>query len=222
MTGRPGISPYPYLIRPNSLLIKRRRVFFSFHFQRDGWRANQIRQSWRFGNEITRAGTGFFDGSLWESAKRKSDGSLKALINSGLENTSVTCVLAGTETYARRWVRYEIAKSVARGNGLLTVWIDQKRDSNGLTCARGPDPLSFMGVYLAEPGKIYLAELVAGEWRRYMDYQIPVNLPRQWRAPTDSNVIALSNYARNHCYVTENGPSSFAVWIESAAQSVGR
>ncbi|QIK79044.1 TIR domain-containing protein [Sphingomonas piscis] len=202
--------------------IKRRRVFFSFHFQRDGWRANQIRQSWRFGNEATRAGTGFFDGSLWESAQRKDDASLKALINTGLENTSVTCVLAGTETYARRWVRFEIAKSVARGNGLLTVWIDQKRDPNGLTCARGPDPLGYMGVYLAEPGKIYLAEYHSGRWQRYLDYRMPVQLPSSWRAPTSSNVIPLHNYARNHCYVTEGGSTSFAMWIEAAAQSVGR
>jgi hypothetical protein len=47
---------------------------------------------------------GFFDASLWESVKRSGPAALKRLINDGLENTSVTCVLIGSETYVRPWV----------------------------------------------------------------------------------------------------------------------
>lgn len=222
MSGRPLLHSGLYRLPLPPLLPKRRRVFFSFHYQRDVWRANQIRNSWRFGHEATRTGTGFFDGSLWESSKRTGDSSLKALINKGLENTSVTCVLAGTETYSRRWVRYEIARSVVRGNGLLTVGIDRKQDQRGNTCAAGPDPLAFMGVYLAGPNKILLAEVSNGTWRRYMDYQLPVVLPSGWRKPDSTNVIPLSCYARRHCYVAEHGPFSFANWVEVAAQRAGR
>jgi hypothetical protein len=167
-------------------------------------------------------GTGFFDGSLWESSQRKGEASLKALINSGLENTSVTCVLAGTETYSRRWVRYEIAMSLVRGNGLLTVRIDRQGDRRGFMCAAGPDPLDCMGVYLASGDRILLAELIGGRWERYKDYQLAVKLPLPWQAPTTSLVVPLSNYAGTYCYVADQGPQRFATWIELAAQSVGK
>lgn len=200
----------------------KRRVFFSFHYQEDIWRANQIRNSWRFGHESTREGRGFFDGSLWEKSQRTNDESLKSLIRNGLENTSVTCVLAGTYTYIRRWVRYEIARSVVKGNGLLTVFIDMKKNEESKTCDRGPDPLDYMGVYLASNANIYLAEWRNGKWVRYSDHSAPVTLPSQWRKPTSSAVIQLSTYARNYCYVANNGPENFGGWIQAAAASVGK
>ena len=45
-----------------------RRVFFSFHYERDIWRANVVRNSW-----VTqdREAAGFWDASLWEEAKKK-------------------------------------------------------------------------------------------------------------------------------------------------------
>ena len=88
----------------------KRRVFFSFHYQNDIWRVNQIRNSWRFQNEATREAEGFFDASLWESSQRRSPDSLKELIRAGMEKTSVTAVLVGSSTFQRRWVRYEIAQ----------------------------------------------------------------------------------------------------------------
>ena len=45
-----------------------RRVFFSFHYQRDVWRANQIRN---IHNIIGTAAAGFQDASLWEEAYNK-------------------------------------------------------------------------------------------------------------------------------------------------------
>ena len=82
----------------------------------------------------SRGGAGsrrFFEGSLWESSKRRGDESLKALIREGMKNTSVTCVLAGTYAYSRRWVRYEVARSVIKGNGLLSVKIHRMAAWNG-------------------------------------------------------------------------------------------
>jgi len=99
-----------------------RRVFFSFHYDDvASFRANVVRNS----GAITGSNqAGFFDASIWEAAKRTSELSIKRLINQGLENTSVTCVLIGSQTYDRHWVRYEILKSLERGNGLLGVHIN--------------------------------------------------------------------------------------------------
>ncbi len=116
---------------------------------------NQVRNSWLYRHEKTRVSEGFFDGSIWESSQRTGSESLKSLIREGIKNTSVTCVLIGTETYDRRWVRYELARSVIKGNGLLAVKINLMRDQQGHLSRKGPNPLDYMGVYNAL-GAIYL------------------------------------------------------------------
>ncbi|MBT53692.1 MAG: hypothetical protein CMF72_09885 [Mameliella sp.] len=199
----------------------KRRVFFSFHYQNDVWRANQIRQSWRHQHENTRQSFGFYDGSIWERSKRESDDSLKELIRQGVKNTSVTCILAGSETYERRWVRYEIARSILKGNGLLTVRIHNMRNSKGQISVKGEDPLDCMGVYLAGPDKILLCEKNGSTWERYEDYQQAVTLPASWLKPTSTNVIRLSTYATNHCYATQSGSHYFGQWVRDSAASVG-
>lgn len=114
-----------------------RRVFFSFHYENDVWRASIVRNAHVV--EGT-AAAGFQDASLWEEAKKKGDEALKRLINAGLENTTVTAVLIGAETASRKWVDYEIEQSIKRGNGLLGVHIDQIKDQSGKTSKRGAVP----------------------------------------------------------------------------------
>lgn len=123
-----------------------RRVFFSFHYERDIWRANVVRNSWVTQDRIS---SGFFDASLWEEAKAKSDAAIKALIDEGLKNTSVTTVLIGKETAGRSYVKYEIEQSIARGNGLLGVRIEKIKNEDGETDDAGTNPLrSSYPVYL--------------------------------------------------------------------------
>ncbi len=114
-----------------------RRVVFSFHYQRDVWRANVVRKSGEF---IGTAAAGFQDASLWEEAKRKGDAAIKKLIDDNLENTSVTCVLIGAKTAGRKYINYEIAQSIARGNGLLGVHIHNIEDNDGNTDTKGEVP----------------------------------------------------------------------------------
>lgn len=106
-----------------------RHTFFSYHYKPDVWRAWNVRNSW-VGNPETQKSVGFFDSSVFEASRKESADSLKQFLRKGLEGTSVTCVLAGTATHGRRWVRYEIARSVVKGNGLLGR-VD-KRDSQGV------------------------------------------------------------------------------------------
>lgn len=119
-----------------------RRVFFSFHFERDIWRANQVRNSW-----VTqdRQAAGFWDASLWEEAKKKGDAEIKKMIDEGLKNTSVTVVLIGAETASRTYVQYEIEQSVACRNGLLGVRIHSLKNQAGNTDTWGSNP--FDNVY---------------------------------------------------------------------------
>lgn len=106
-----------------------RRVFFSFYYERDVWRASQIRNSWV--TKPDRQAAGFFDKAEWEEVKRKTDPEIKKWINKQLDGTSCTVVLIGAETSDRKWVRYEIEESLRRGNGVIGVKIHNLKDQNG-------------------------------------------------------------------------------------------
>lgn len=123
--------------RVKNLLRMARRVFFSFHFERDIWRANQVRNS----NVV--AGTdaaGFFDHSEYEEAQRRGRAAIARMILRHLEGTTVTVVLIGAETAFREWVRFEIEESVKRKNGFLGIHIHHLKDQHGLSSSRGPLP----------------------------------------------------------------------------------
>lgn len=101
-----------------------RRVFFSFHYDSDIWRANQVRNSnVVVGSEVA----GFFDHSEYEEAKKKGADAIKRMILRHLNGTSVAVVLIGTETTNRPWVKYEIEQAIALKNGLLGIRIHHLR-----------------------------------------------------------------------------------------------
>lgn len=105
-----------------------RRVFFSFHFERDIWRASQVRNSWIA--KPDRESAGFWDAATWEKVKKDGDDAIKRWINTNLVGTSVTVVLIGADTSTRKWVRYEVQRSYDRGNGMPGVYIHNIKDQN--------------------------------------------------------------------------------------------
>lgn len=109
-----------------------RRVFFSFKYL-DVSRAMVVRNSW-----VTqgREAAGFVDAADFEKIKRQGDGAIKRWIDSQLINTSVTVVLVGAKTCSSRWVQYEIAQSIARGNGLLGIDVSKIKSFDGSTTDR--------------------------------------------------------------------------------------
>jgi hypothetical protein len=116
-----------------------RRVFFSFHYERDVWRASVVRNSWV--TKPDRESAGFFDAGIWEEAKKKGDAAIKKLIDDALVGTTVTAVLIGAETSTRTYVKYEVDRSLARGNGLLGIRIHNVKDKDGKVDIWGPSPL---------------------------------------------------------------------------------
>jgi len=115
-----------------------RRVFFSFHYQRDIWRVNIVRNS----NMITgAAAAGWHDASLWEEAKARGASAVQRLIDHGLEQTSATVVCIGAQTSNRQWINYEISKSIERGNKLLGLRIAHlKAPPSNTADTQGPAP----------------------------------------------------------------------------------
>src|SRR5271166_1292942 len=114
-----------------------RRVYFAFHYQDViDFRANVVRNHWV--TKEHRDAAGFFDASLWEDAKKHGSVAIKRLINSGLEGTSTTCVLIGSQTFHRPWVTYEIMKSFKRGNVILAIHINSIIGKDKKTKPHGP------------------------------------------------------------------------------------
>ncbi len=132
-----------------------RRVFFSFHYERDIQRANVVRNSWVTQDEAA----GFWDASLWEEAKKSGDTAIKRMIDSGLEGTSVTVVLLGSETSNRKYVKYEIKESYKKGNGLLGVYIHNIRDWHGNTDTKGSNPFKQIYIKKQHSSNVYFSEI---------------------------------------------------------------
>ena len=109
-------------VKPVPPIIKR-KAFFSFHFD-DVMRVNVVRNAWKISRPDTIAMRSFYDSSLWESRKLDGDEAVKRIIREGVEYTSAVCVLIGSETWLRRWVKYEVARAIIDGRGLLAVHIN--------------------------------------------------------------------------------------------------
>jgi hypothetical protein len=115
-----------------------RKVFFSFHFKRDAWRAAQVRNSDLLADEDE---YGVIDSVDWEKIERDGDEAIKRWINDQLKHTSVTVVLIGAETSERDWVDYEIRRSWERGNALIGVRIHSIKNHEVQTDSPGRNPL---------------------------------------------------------------------------------
>lgn len=115
-----------------------RHTFFSFHYERDSWRAGQVRNCNVVSDEDEH---GFIDAAAWEEIKKKGDKAIEAWIAEQLEHTSVTAVLIGAETADRPWVQHEIVESWNRGNGVVGIWIHNIKDQHRETDTKGRNPL---------------------------------------------------------------------------------
>jgi hypothetical protein len=136
------------------------RVFFSFHYDNDITRAQIVRNSWI--TQPDRQSAGFFDASIREEAKSKTDAALRRLIAEGLGNTSVTAVLIGSQTAERKWVNFEIAESVDKGNSLIGIRVHQMKDLQGKVASRGLNP--FAGSWTRNGQPLDLSKVPVYDW----------------------------------------------------------
>jgi hypothetical protein len=190
-----------------------KRVFFSFHYQDvTDFRANVVRNHWM--TKPNRGAAGFFDASVWEEAKKDSNLAIKRLINGGLSNTSCTCVLIGSQTYARPWVRYEIFKSIAKGNYLFGVHINEIRGRDQQTKVLGPNPFDHVALGFSPDG-LRVTPYAMGRrgWSIYLELDrwsraMPVPIALRGR------ILQLSqmNFP-TYRWVTDNGYNNFSNWV---------
>lgn len=201
---------------------KIRRVFYSFHYA-DIFRVNHIRKAGQFRPVDKQRLPTPQDRSLWEEAKLKNTGALKGMIDKGLEGTSATCVLAGYETWNRPWVRYEIAKSVARGNGLLAVYINNCNCPRNGYSLKGPNPLDQMAIGYDAQMRPRIYEWFNGTWRIFLRLGAPLaSWPKWLPIAPQGQVMQLSHGAKAYDWITDNGAHNLLHWTHDAAVAAGR
>lgn len=205
----------------------KRRVFFSFHYD-DIMRVNNVRNAWKITHPDSAARRSFYDSSLWEAKKLEGDEAVKRLIREGVEYTSAVCVLIGSYTWNRRWVRYEIARAIIDGRGLLGVHINGlNHHERRAPDAFGPNPLDNMAIGRVQEGllstpKYYLYEWSLGAWQRYADYQSAVPIPRWLPETMIGDRLQLSQITQTYDYCRHDGHKNIGAWVDAAATKAGR
>lgn len=120
-------------------LRMKRRVFYSFHYAPDNWRAGQVRN------------IGVVEGNRpatdndWESVKKGGDQAIKRWISNQMQGRSCTVVLVGTNTAKRKWIEYEIVKSWDKGMGVVGIYIHGLENSKRQISSKGRNPFDFIG-----------------------------------------------------------------------------
>lgn len=113
--------------------MTKRRVFYSFHFDNDVMRVQQIRQIGVIeGNEPVSK-------NEWETA-RKTPGRIEKWIDENMKYCSCIVVLVGSETASRPWVDYEIRKGWDSGKGVVGIYIHNIKCPRNGRCIQGENP----------------------------------------------------------------------------------
>ena len=112
----------------------KRRVFYSFHYKPDAWRASQVRNIGAV--EGNRPATD----NDWETVKRGGDAAIKKWISDQMKGRSCTVVLVGANTAGRKWITHEIVESWNEGMGVAGIYIHGLIDQDGKTTKKGQNP----------------------------------------------------------------------------------
>lgn len=114
--------------------MPKRRVFFSFEYLKDAWRASQVRNMGKVDNSST------FSDNDWEEVRLKTDFSIKKWIDEQLASRSCLVVLVGATTSSRKWVKYEIEKAYQLNKGIVGIRIHKLKDAFGVQTNAGANP----------------------------------------------------------------------------------
>ncbi|MCD8213163.1 MAG: TIR domain-containing protein [Campylobacter sp.] len=111
-----------------------RKVFFSFHYENDNWRVQQIK------NMGVVEGQNICNSNDWEKVKRAGDSAIKKWIDDNMYGCSCIIVLIGSETSNRKWVNYEIKEAWNSGKAIFGIYIHNLKDKNNNTDTKGRNP----------------------------------------------------------------------------------
>lgn len=109
-------------------------VFYSFHFDNDVMRVQQVRNIGSIeGNPPTTP-------NEWEQLKRTGEAAVENWIDQNMKYKRCVIVLIGSETADRPWVKYEIEKAWSDGKALLGIYIHNLKCPRNGVSRKGRNP----------------------------------------------------------------------------------
>jgi hypothetical protein len=186
------------------------RAYFSFDYEDvDEHRVNVVRNH-KFAGDIQKVG--HFSKAPWDVSRKKDAAELKRMIDAELEGTFATIVLCGQKTHARRWVRYEMFKSIEQGNALLGVKIHGIPGRDKRPSPTGPNPLDYVGLLISDDGcRGRPTEWDSAKWAISRDLdEFPISeQPPEFR----NKNLQLSHWYKSYDWVADDGLNNFYSWI---------
>ena len=111
-------------------------VFYSFHYDRDAVRVQQIMNMGQLEGQTV------LNAQDWESVKANGDKAVQDWIASQMLYKEAVVVLVGNETAGRRWVKYEITKAWNDKRPLVGIRIHGLKDPRTGADTAGPNPFA--------------------------------------------------------------------------------
>jgi hypothetical protein len=111
-----------------------RKVFYSFHYEADCWRAAKIRNA------------GVVEGNVpvsdndWEDVTSGGDKAIEGWIADQLDGKSCAVVLIGNATAGRKWIKHEILKAWNDSKGVVGIYIHNLTDRLSNQARKGRNP----------------------------------------------------------------------------------
>ena len=117
-------------------MTTRRRIFFSFQYNADAWRAAQVR------NMGVVEGNAPVSDNDWEAVTRGGDAAIQRWIDSQMRGKSCAIILIGSQTAGRKWIMYEIKKAWEDGKGVAGIYIHNLQDRYRNQSSMGRNPFA--------------------------------------------------------------------------------
>lgn len=115
-------------------------VFFSFHYDRDAWRVQQVINMGKV------EGQPLLSAQKWEEVQRQGEAAIKRWIAEQMKHKSAVVVLVGAQTARRPWVQYEIGYAWDNSKPLVGVRINGLADQDGDADVEGANPFSLVNL----------------------------------------------------------------------------
>ena len=111
-----------------------RKVFFSFHYDKDVFRVQQVRNIGSLEDNKPISAT------EWEDVKRKGNDAVDKWIDYNIGRSDCVVVLIGSETANRTWVIEEIKKAWNNRKGVFGIYIHNLSCPRNGKCSKGQNP----------------------------------------------------------------------------------
>jgi hypothetical protein len=123
-----------------------RRVFYSFHFDGDYWRTQQVRNIGALEHDSP------VSKNDWEEVKLGGDPAIEVWIEAQLKGKSCLICLIGAQTSERPWVIHEIKEAWNAGKGVVGIYVHNLKDSDQKQSIKGANPFDKL-IFVQQPSK---------------------------------------------------------------------